>query len=106
MYHVYFTIQCTIVQGCFFALEDIQRSVMFQKRVKSIQPSTLETLIRKSRKHNFSTKYVYHFCEICEVVDMTGNLANFEERYFLVSLRLPNRIHLIVKKFLEQCFAF
>ena len=67
------------------ALEDIQKSVMFLKKVKSIQPSTLETLIRKSRKRNFSTKYVYHFCEICEVVDMNDNLADFEERYFLGS---------------------
>ena len=58
---------------------------MFLKKVKFIQPSYLETLIRKSRKRNFSTKYVYHFCEICEVVDMTGNLADFEERYFLES---------------------
>ena len=79
---------------------------MFLKKVKFIQPSYLETLIRKSRKRNFSTKYVYHFCEICEVVDMTGNLADFEERYFLVSLRPPNRIHLILKKSLVQCFDF
>ena len=76
---------CHMNQIHLLALEDIQKSVMFLKKVKSIQPSTLETLIRKSRKRNFSTKYVYHFCEICEVVDMNDNLADFEERYFLES---------------------